>query len=213
MDYHNTEKAVFVGIIRPHDNERTVMEYLDGDRKEYEGEAWLGFRSDTDDDVPVVLGFFELLVDSGTDVAVPFVRSVDPVRCQERIEVADFHGVVDGGNAKLDNFVGVVAEVDADVEDFLRDDVFEREHAAARRLETGGSDERVDGCVLAVDHATRRRGFIATDEYESFSGRGRFFFGGRGGLCGRGRSERVAVGRELLVHERCEGVGRGRFNN
>ena len=29
MDYHNTEKAVFVGIIRPHDNERTVMEYLD----------------------------------------------------------------------------------------------------------------------------------------------------------------------------------------
>ena len=29
MDYHNTEKAVFVGIIRPHDNERTVIEYLD----------------------------------------------------------------------------------------------------------------------------------------------------------------------------------------
>ena len=26
-----------------------VMEYLDGDRKEYEGEAWLGFRSDTED--------------------------------------------------------------------------------------------------------------------------------------------------------------------
>ena len=29
MGYHNTEKAVFVGIIRPQDNERTVMEYLD----------------------------------------------------------------------------------------------------------------------------------------------------------------------------------------
>lgn len=110
------------------------------------------FRTDTQYDSPVVHRFGVFLVDACADVAFPVVFAVNPVGSQERVEVAGFHGVVDERDADLENIFRVVGEMHSYVEDFLRNDVFKRDDAAARGFDARGDDERVDGGVPAVDH-------------------------------------------------------------